>query len=222
MSAQCPHCLSPLVAMTDHTGTYLVHTDMWLTRCTGVPRWRVPATAVLTTPEPADSRQEVNAGPGLPNPQQTSGETTMVNTPDTPGIGVQHAPTVYPVELISFGYLHGDAPDADLVMDVRDIMRDPAAARDILDLDGRDQRVSAVVLATRNASSVMSQAFDAVERMPSDRALRIAIGCAGGRHRSVALVEAIAAVLRDFMIPVTVDHRDVHRPRVLHPAGEQR
>jgi hypothetical protein len=49
------------------------------------------------------------------------------------------------LKLISFGYLHGPSPEADRVEDVRHRLRDPAAARDILDLDGRHPRVQDVV-----------------------------------------------------------------------------
>ncbi|GAB3914385.1 hypothetical protein GCM10029964_125700 [Kibdelosporangium lantanae] len=55
------------------------------------------------------------------------------------------APQGYPVEMISFGYLHGDVPDAERVVDVRDTLRDPAAARHILDLTGHNNKVRTVV-----------------------------------------------------------------------------
>jgi RNase adaptor protein for sRNA GlmZ degradation len=54
------------------------------------------------------------------------------------------APEGNPLKLVSFGYLHGPPPAADRVEDVRD----PAAGRDILDLDGRHPRVQDVVLNT--------------------------------------------------------------------------
>lgn len=131
------------------------------------------------------------------------------------------APRIYPVELTSFGYLHGDAPDAELVVDVRDTLRDPAAARDILDLDGRDPRVKKIVMATPGAADLLDDLITYADRAHADQPRRIAIGCAGGRHRSVALIEVTAVMLRDYGIPVIVRHRDIHRPRVLHPGGEQ-
>ena len=53
------------------------------------------------------------------------------------------------IKLISFGYLHlkdGRPRAADRVEDVRNRLRDPAAARDVLDLDGRDPRIQDIVL----------------------------------------------------------------------------
>ncbi|MGA5284799.1 RapZ C-terminal domain-containing protein [Streptomyces griseoincarnatus] len=69
-----------------------------------------------------------------------------------------------PITLTSFGYLHQPAdadghptpPIADRIEDVRERLRGPAAARDILVLDGRDPRVQAVVLATSGASELVN------------------------------------------------------------------
>ncbi|MFF7189620.1 hypothetical protein ACFZAR_31305 [Streptomyces sp. NPDC008222] len=69
-----------------------------------------------------------------------------------------------PIHLISFGYLHlPTGPDgqpiplaADRIEDVRDRLRDPAAVRDILDLDGLDPRVQDVVLATPGARELLA------------------------------------------------------------------
>lgn len=96
-----------------------------------------------------------------------------------------------PIELVSFGFLHLDTdpqgrpvlPRADRIEDVRDRLRDPAAARDILDLDGHHPRVQDVVLATPGARELL-------DNLTQDAALpagprRIAIGCAGAKHRVV-------------------------------------
>lgn len=70
------------------------------------------------------------------------------------------------IRLISFGYphLHGaPPPEADRVEDVRTRLSDPAAAKDILDLDGRDPRVQDIVLSTpgvRELPRVLKQAAD--------------------------------------------------------------
>ncbi|WP_234440656.1 hypothetical protein [Streptomyces rimosus] len=66
---------------------------------------------------------------------------------------------MHPISLISFGYLHLPTdpdgrpipPTADRIEDVRDRLRDPAAARDILDLDGLNPRVQDIVLNTPGA-----------------------------------------------------------------------
>ena len=120
------------------------------------------------------------------------------------------------IRLISFGYLHlndGPAPKADRVEDVRDRLRDPAAARDILDLDGRNPRVQDIVLNTNGARELLANLADyaALPAGPES----IAIGCAGGKHRAASLVELLARQLRERGHVVEVEHRHVHLPRVL-------
>lgn len=124
------------------------------------------------------------------------------------------------VALTSFGYLHSAPPDADLVLDVRRYLRDPAAASiaGILDMDGRDVRVQDVVLATPGADTTLNELYALVDCFPAAYTAVIAVGCAGGRHRSVALVEILAARLRNAGCAVTVEHRHVHLPRVLNTA----
>lgn len=125
-----------------------------------------------------------------------------MTSPDTPRVA-----------LISFGHLHGPPPEADLTVDVRRSLRDPARAEGILDLDGRDEVVQRVVLTTPGAEALLTQlvGFARYTEVP----VTIAVGCAGGRHRSVALVELAAMVLRTAGVSARVAHRDVHRPRVL-------
>ncbi|WP_435842126.1 RapZ C-terminal domain-containing protein [Streptomyces hirsutus] len=96
-----------------------------------------------------------------------------------------------PIRLISFGYLHLPTgpdgspipPAADRIEDVRDRLRDPAAARDILDLDGFHPRGQDVALATPGARELLANLTDYADIPAGPR--RIAIGCAGGRHRAV-------------------------------------
>ncbi|AHJ58533.1 RapZ C-terminal domain-containing protein [Amycolatopsis keratiniphila] len=125
-----------------------------------------------------------------------------------------------PIRLISFGYLHLDGaptPRADRTEDVRDRLRDPAAARDILDLDGRDPRVQTVVLNTPGARELLANLAD-YSRLPAGPRA-IAIGCAGGRHRAASLVELLAHDLQARGRVVEIEHRHIHLPRVLK-AGE--
>ena len=83
-----------------------------------------------------------------------------------------------PIELTSFGYLHQPTgtdgqpvpPTADRTEDVRDRLRDPAAARNILDLDGRHPDVQAVVLATPGATELLDN-LTAYALLPPDPAV---------------------------------------------------
>ncbi|MFF4787823.1 hypothetical protein ACFY3E_41725 [Streptomyces griseorubiginosus] len=125
------------------------------------------------------------------------------------------------ITITSVGFLHlpRDAdgrpvpPKADRIEDVRDRLRDPAAARDILDLDGLDPRVQAVVLDTPGARELLTNLADYAALPASPH--RIAIGCAGGRHRVSDLTELLARALRDRGRQVEVEHLHVHLPRVL-------
>jgi len=101
---------------------------------------------------------------------------------------------LHPIRLISFGYLHLPTgpdgspvpPAADRIEDVRARLRDPAAARDILDLDGFHPRVQDVVLNTPGARELLANLANLADYadLPAGPR-RIAIGCAGGRHRAV-------------------------------------
>lgn len=121
------------------------------------------------------------------------------------------------VEIISFGYLHGPAPEADLTFDVRRYLSDPAAVRDtgLLDCDGRDDEVRRVVLDTWGAPETIDLTLGFVLAFPHGHRCVIAFGCAGGRHRSVALAEVAAEDLRTMEFNVTVRHLHVHLPRVI-------
>lgn len=115
---------------------------------------------------------------------------------------------MHPIRLISFGYLHL----------VRDRLRDPAAARDILDLDVFHPRVQDVVLNTPGARELLANLANYADLPAGPRC--IAIGCAGGRHRATGLTELLAHELRARGRQVDVEHLHVHLPRVLKtPTG---
>ncbi|MGW1364537.1 RapZ C-terminal domain-containing protein [Streptomyces chartreusis] len=126
-----------------------------------------------------------------------------------------------PLKLTSFGFLHlpQDAaghpvpPQADRIEDVRDRLRDPAAAQHILDLDGLNPHVQAVVLSTPGARELLDNLAD-YAALPAGPC-HIAIGCAGGRHRAASLTELLAQELRNCGRHVQVEHLHVHLPRVL-------
>lgn len=125
-----------------------------------------------------------------------------------------------PIRLISFGFLHlqGDAPPAaDRIEDVRDRLRDPAAARDILDLDGRHPKVQEVILATFGARELLANLVDYAQLPAGPRS--IAIGCAGGKHRACGLIELLSRELRNRGREVDVDHHHAHLPRVNREAS---
>ncbi|MEU4576115.1 RNase adapter RapZ [Nonomuraea sp. NPDC023979] len=138
------------------------------------------------------------------------------------------APEENLLKLVSFGYLHlpTDAkgrpipPAADRVEDVRDRLRDPARAREILDLDGLHPRVQDVVLNTAGARELIDNLVD-YALLPSGPTT-IAVGCAGGRHRACGLVELTAQRLRALGRGVEIEHLHAHLPRILKQATCER
>ncbi|MEU4986633.1 RNase adapter RapZ [Streptomyces sp. NPDC021969] len=120
------------------------------------------------------------------------------------------------IEFVSFGYLHGPAPEADLVIDMRRSFRDPHVSPELRNLTAADERVMNAVLNTDGVPALALAVRDAVDAFragPGGGTVRIAVGCAGGRHRSAALVNHLAALYAD-ELTVSAHHRDIHRPVV--------
>jgi UPF0042 nucleotide-binding protein len=122
------------------------------------------------------------------------------------------------VHLTSFGYKHGIPLDADLLFDVRSVAN-PHWVPELRPKDGRNEEVAAYVL-TDPVGALIEAAITAfvvrtlATYLGDGRGrLSIAIGCTGGRHRSVAISESLAATLRVHAGPdsIHVHHRDVER-----------
>jgi UPF0042 nucleotide-binding protein len=118
--------------------------------------------------------------------------------------------------LVSFGFKHGLPVDADLVFDVR-FLPNPHFVDALRPLDGRDERVRRFVVEQAATAGFMTRLKSLLEfLLPSYQRegkayLTIAIGCTGGRHRSVALVEELRRVLGELGFEATVTHRDLER-----------
>jgi UPF0042 nucleotide-binding protein len=124
------------------------------------------------------------------------------------------------VHVVSFGYKFGLPPAADLVLDVR-FMENPFYIPTLRDKDGRDEDVREYVLghpATREfLDHLMPFLRFALPRYEDEKKARLAIalGCTGGRHRSVVLADEVARRLREsWPGEITVEHRDVDRAEV--------
>lgn len=121
------------------------------------------------------------------------------------------------IEIVSFGYLHADAPQADVVLDLRRAFRDPHVDPAMRQLTGRDRIVQRTVLRTRGIRRLLKATVHQVAAYaegPSVERIVIGSGCAGGRHRSVVVADQLARRLRRRGHTVTVQHRDLHRPVV--------
>ena len=117
------------------------------------------------------------------------------------------------VNVVSFGFKNGTPRDADMLLDVR-FLPNPHWVDDLRPLTGLDARVRDYVLGQPDTAEFLRHAqgmFDFL--MPAfmregKRYLTVAIGCTGGKHRSVVLSEVLADHLRTLGVSVQVDHRD--------------
>ena len=118
------------------------------------------------------------------------------------------------LSIVSFGYKYGLPVDADLVADCR-FLPNPHWVPELRPLSGLDASVRDYVLGQQAASefiaaylAVLEVSLSGFER-EGKRYVTLAVGCTGGKHRSVAIAEQLAARLagRD----VTVSHRDLGR-----------
>jgi UPF0042 nucleotide-binding protein len=117
------------------------------------------------------------------------------------------------VNVLSFGFKHGTPRDADLVLDVR-FLPNPHWVDELRPLTGRDAPVADYVFDQPLTKEFVSRLLDLLDVMipafidDGKRYLTIALGCTGGRHRSVALAERIGEFVRRFDVAVQVEHRD--------------
>lgn len=120
------------------------------------------------------------------------------------------------VTVTSFGYRYGLPPQADIVLDVR-FLPNPYFVPELRDLPGTTPQVGRWVLDHGIAQEFLERARDLLHfllpryREEGKAYLTVALGCTGGRHRSVALSEALANSLATSGFRARVRHRDVDR-----------
>jgi UPF0042 nucleotide-binding protein len=118
--------------------------------------------------------------------------------------------------VVSFGFKYGIPVDADMVADMR-FLPNPHWDPELRPMSGLDAPVRESVLGQPDAVAFLDS-YDALLRSltggfarEGKRFLTIAVGCTGGRHRSVAMAEALADRLRGNEVSVLVVHRDLGR-----------
>ena len=124
------------------------------------------------------------------------------------------------VNVLSFGYKYGIPVDADLVLDCR-FIPNPHWIPELRPLTGLDDKVKNNVLANAGVSDFVQSYVSVINQMlpgymrEGKKYLTVAIGCTGGKHRSVSVAREIAAQLdgeRDgFTVSAHASHRDVGR-----------
>jgi UPF0042 nucleotide-binding protein len=127
---------------------------------------------------------------------------------DTPGVQVT---------LMSFGFKYGLPADADVVADMR-FLPNPFWIPELKGLTGLDPEVSEYVLGAEGAAEFIASFTDTLtpvlagDQRENKRHATIAIGCTGGKHRSIAVVEKLATLLRGLPgVAVSIKHRDLGR-----------
>ncbi|MBL4790656.1 MAG: RNase adapter RapZ [Kordiimonadaceae bacterium] len=122
------------------------------------------------------------------------------------------------VTYMSFGFAHGVPRDADLVFDVR-FLRNPHYVDELQPLTGRDKGVANYVRADEGFDKFLAKLEDMISfllpryRDEGKAYVTIACGCTGGRHRSVAVTEALAGMGAIEDMTVNLYHRDLDRER---------
>ncbi|MBI4746034.1 MAG: hypothetical protein HY786_05740 [Deltaproteobacteria bacterium] len=118
------------------------------------------------------------------------------------------------VNLLSFGFSHGLPFNADIVMDVR-FLKNPYFVAEMKGLTGEDPKVTGYIMDSEESSLFMSKFLNLIKFLvplyekEGKAYLTIAIGCTGGRHRSVAIANETGKALESGKHKVTVSHRDI-------------
>jgi UPF0042 nucleotide-binding protein len=118
------------------------------------------------------------------------------------------------VNFLSFGFKKGVPIDCDLVADVR-FLRNPHFVEALRDNTGRDSAVRDYVFSSPDAAQFVEKYSELLRfllpryRTEGKAYVNIGIGCTGGKHRSVAISEALASALSSEPFLISVKHRDI-------------
>lgn len=120
------------------------------------------------------------------------------------------------VTVLSFGFKYGVPTEADMMLDVR-FIANPFFDEALRPQTGRDAPVATFVAARPEAQTFLRHTLDFLRflvpqyQREGKRYFTLAIGCTGGRHRSVALAQAVAQALGEHDVKTEVQHRDIDR-----------
>jgi UPF0042 nucleotide-binding protein len=121
------------------------------------------------------------------------------------------------INVVSFGFKFGIPHDADLIMDVR-FLTNPYFIPELKDLDGETQQVKDFVLNHAQTRAFLNKYMDLLDYLiplyekEGKAYLTIAIGCTGGRHRSVTIAGHICEHIQVTGKTVGLNHRDLNQP----------
>ncbi|MFH1122751.1 MAG: RNase adapter RapZ [Pseudomonadota bacterium] len=118
------------------------------------------------------------------------------------------------IAVLSFGFKYGIPLDADLLIDVR-FIPNPYFVPELKKLDGKDERVSQFVKKQAETQEFFIKYFSLLDYLiplyekEGKSYLTIAVGCTGGKHRSVSIAEEILAHLKGLKRGASLTHRDI-------------
>jgi len=125
-------------------------------------------------------------------------------------------PAALNVNLVSFGYKHGIPLEADLLFDVR-FLPNPYFVFGLKSLDGRHGKIAKYLRSFPETKNFVERVRDFLQYLvpyyvrEGKTYLTVAIGCTGGRHRSVFTVEELARVIKLRKVTIRIRHRDTER-----------
>ena len=120
------------------------------------------------------------------------------------------------INLISFGYRYGLPPDADIVMDVR-FLPNPYFVSDLKEHNGNEKAVEEYVMRWDDTGQFLSNLFEMMTFLTplyekeGKSYLNIGIGCTGGKHRSVVILNQLAKYFSGRNYTINMSHRDIKR-----------
>jgi RNase adapter protein RapZ len=118
------------------------------------------------------------------------------------------------INILSFGFKYGIPHEADLIMDVR-FLSNPHFVPELKNMDGKNERVKNYVLDNDEAQRFLKKYLDMLDYLipmyekEGKAYLTIAVGCTGGRHRSVTIAETIFEHIKKPDMQIIITHRDI-------------
>lgn len=129
---------------------------------------------------------------------------------------LENPDTAMTIQCMSFGFKYGAPHEADITLDVR-CFPNPFYVDELKHRTGLDKEVRDYVLACEESREFEKRMFSLIDYMlplyrnEGKSQLVIAIGCTGGKHRSVTFTEELAAHLKELGIHAIINHRDISK-----------
>jgi len=120
------------------------------------------------------------------------------------------------INLMSFGYRYGIPPEADIMLDVR-FLPNPYFIEELKHLNGEDEKIQEYVMGWEESQTFLQKMLDMMGFLiplyekEGKSNLNVALGCTGGKHRSVVMTSRLARYFSGENYLVNVAHRDIHR-----------